>query len=271
MIDPTTPRPSERRFAWRAGVAAESVAWLVTATAVAVVTVRVSTGGWDASLSWLALCGSGPSAVWVTRRVRAARDARALLPPEVFERRYHGSLAVIRDTERRSLRSIGASAYDVAARTGVLLAGLSAVPGVRIFLGVRPAGTHLPPTPHAVSAGRQLVLVESVAWPPGCYRVGASGEVLCDGVYIGQSVRPLRDAVRHWRRSLPRGSRVTARVVVHPPHGATVALPPGADADIAWLLAEEAEAGIRQHISAGRRPPHRGTMAALVRATGELR
>lgn len=267
MIDPATSRRSERGFAWRAGVAAESVAWLVTVAALAVVTVRVGTGGWDASLSWLVLCGSGPSAVWVARRVRAARDARALLPPDVLERRYHGSLAVIRDTERRSLRSIGASSYDVAARTGVLLAGLTAVPGVRIFLGVRPAGTHLPPTPHAVSAGRHLVLVESVAWPPGCYQVAASGEVLCDDVYIGQSVRPLRDAVRHWRRSLPRGSRVTARVVVHPPYGAKVALPRGADGDIGWLLAEEAEADIRQYISTDRRPPHRSTVAALVSAT----
>lgn len=218
-------------------------------------------------LVWLVLCGSGPLAVWLTRRVRAARDARELLPPAVLERRYHGSLAVITDTERRSLRSIGASSYDVAARTGVLLAGLTALPGVRIFLGVRPAGTHLPPTPHAVSAGRHLVLVESVAWPPGSYRVAPSGEVLCDGVYIGQSVRPLRDAVRHWRRALPRGSRVTAKVVVHSPPDGAVALPRTADGDVSWLLACDAAAEIREHIAADARPPHRSTVAALVSAT----
>jgi hypothetical protein len=240
---------------------------LVTAAAATGVAVRIGAGGWDASLSWLVLCGSGPLAVWVTRRVRAARDARALLPPDVLERRYHGSLAVITDTERRSLRSIGASSYDVAARTGVLLAGLTALPGVRIFLGVRPAGTHLPPTPHAVSAGRHLVLVESGAWPPGSYRVTPSGEVLCDEVYIGQSVRPLRDAVRHWRRALPRGSRVTAKIVVHPPPDGAVALPRTADGDVAWLLARDAAADIREHISADARPPHRSTVAALVSAT----
>jgi hypothetical protein len=266
MIDPATLRRSERRYAWRAGVAVESAAWLVTAAALTGVAVRIGSGGWDVSLSWLVLCGSGPLAVWVTRRVRAARDARALLPPEVLERRYHGSLAVITDSERRSLRSIGASSYDVAARTGVLLAGLTAVPGVRIFLGVRPAGTHLPPTPHAVSAGRHLVLVESVAWPPGCYRIAPTGEVLCDEVYIGQSVRPLRDVVRHWRRMLPRGSRVTAKVVVHPPPGGTVALP-RTDGDVTWLLARDAEADIREHIASDSRPPHRSTVAALVSAS----
>jgi hypothetical protein len=269
MIDPATLRRSERRFTWRSGVAAEAVAWLVTAAALVAVARRIADEGWDVSLPWLILCGSGPSAVWATRRIRAARAARKLLPPHVMVRRYHGSLAVITDSERRSLRSIGASSYDVAARTGVLLAGLTALPGVRIFLGVRPAGTHLPPTPHAVSAGRQLVLVESVAWPPGSYRIAPSGDVLCDDVYIGQSVGPLRDAVRHWRRTLPRGCRVTAKVVVHPAADGQVALPGNADGDVSWLLACEAEADLRRHISVDPREPHRSTVAALVSATAD--
>jgi len=266
MIDPVTLRKADRGLARRAAVAAESVAWLVTGAALAAVAVRITAGGWDESLWWLVLCGSGPAAVWTARRVRAARDARALLPPDVLGRRYHGSLAVITDTERRSLRSIGASSYEVATRTGVLLAGLTALPGVRIFLGVRPAGTHLPPTPHAVSAGRQLVLVESVAWPQGCYRVAASGEVLCDDVYIGQSTQALTDAVRHWRQALPRGCQVTAMVVVHPPARGSVSLP-AAGGGVVWLLAGDAAASIHRQISTARRPPHRSTVAVLVSAT----
>lgn len=269
MMDPATLRRSERHFTGRAGIAAEVLAWLVTSAALVAVARRIGAGGWDTSLWWLVLCGSGPSVVWATRRVRAARADRALLPPDVLERRYHGSLAVITDSERRSLRSIGASSYDVAARTGVLIAGLTTLPGVRIFLGVRPPGTHLPPTPHAVSAGRHLVLVESVAWPPGSYRIAPSGEVLCDGVYIGQSVRPLRDAVRHWRRTLPRGSRVLAKVVVHPADGGSVTLPADTDGDVAWLLARDAEADLRRQISIDPRQPHRSTVAALLSATAD--
>ena len=51
---------------------------------------------------------------------------------------------------------------------------------------------------------------------PGRYAATPAGLIHCDGVYIGQSVRPLIVAVRHWRQALPRGHRVSALVVVHP-------------------------------------------------------
>ena len=268
MIDPSTLHRSGRDPGvpgW-AAVTAASVAWLVSAVALTGVVVRISAAGWDQALFLVVLCGLGPAVVFVIRRLRSARQNRALLPPEVLERRFHGSLAAITDTERRSLRSIGAGSFEVATRTGVLLAGLTALPGVRVFLGVRPAGTAMPPIPHAIFAGRQLVLVESVAWPGGCYRIAPSGDVLCDDVYIGQSVNTLAEAVRHWRRILPRSYGVTAKVVVHPPPDGAVALPE-TDGDITWLLADEAADGIRCHITAGGRTPHRSVVAALVSAT----
>ena len=46
---------------------------------------------------------------------------------------------------------------------GQLLTDLFALPGVRIFQGVRQAAVDAPRIPHAVSAGHRLVLVESVA------------------------------------------------------------------------------------------------------------
>src|SRR5215470_11068945 len=95
---------------------------------------------------------------------------------------------------------------------GALLTDLFALPGVRIFQGVRPAAADLPRIPHVISAGHRLVLVESVAWPPGRYAATAAGQIHCDGVYTGQSVLPLLTAVRHWRQALPRGHRVSALV-----------------------------------------------------------
>src|SRR5262245_18968765 len=115
MIDPSTlegaSRPTGRMS--RAAVAAERVAWLVTGIALAGVVLRVPGEGWVEALAWLAVCGSGPLVIWLVRHLRSARQARALLPPEILERRFHGSLAVITDTERRSLRSIGAGSLEV--------------------------------------------------------------------------------------------------------------------------------------------------------------
>ena len=72
-----------------------------------------------------------------------------------------------------------------------MLGELPAGPGVRIFQGVRPAAAEdLPRIPHAISAGRRLILIESVAWPPGRYQARADDRIHCDGTYIGQSVLP---------------------------------------------------------------------------------
>src|ERR1700733_2785973 len=84
-------------------------------------------------------------------------------PTAVLSRRCYGTLNAITDSERRALRSIGATAREVAARTGALLTGLLAMPDVRNFQGVRALAGDLPCIPHVVSAGHGIILVDSVA------------------------------------------------------------------------------------------------------------
>jgi hypothetical protein len=190
-------------------------------------------------------------------------------PATVAPDRWHGSLDTITDSERRTLRPIGTTAHEVAARTGVLLGALPAGPGVRIFQGVRPAAAEdLPRIPHAICAGRQLILVESVAWPPGHYQVGQAGRIHCDGMYIGQSVLPLVNAARYWRATLPRGHRVSALVVVHPTGKGDLVLPTGTAAELAWTCAgDAAAAAIRARLPRGRPPTSAQAVAALIAAT----
>jgi hypothetical protein len=193
-------------------------------------------------------------------------------PATVTPDRWHGSLDTITDSERRTLRPIGTTAHEVAARTGVLLEALPAGPGVRIFQGVRPAAAEdLPRIPHAICAGRQLILVESVAWPPGHYQVGQAGRIHCDGTYIGQSVLPLVNAARYWRATLPRGHRVSALVVVHPTGEGDLVLPTGTAAELAWTCAgdagDAAAAAIRARLPRGRPPTSAQAVAALIAAT----
>jgi hypothetical protein len=190
-------------------------------------------------------------------------------PATVAPDRWHGSLDTITDSERRTLRPIGTTAHEVATRTGVLLGALAAGPGVRIFQGVRPAAAEdLPRIPHAICAGRQLILVESVAWPPGHYQVGQAGRIHCDGMYIGQSVLPLVNAARYWRATLPRGHRVSALVVVHPTGEGDLVLPAGTAAELAWTCGgDAAAAAIRARLPRGRPPTSAQAVAALIAAT----
>ncbi len=183
--------------------------------------------------------------------------------------RWHGSLASITDSERRELRPIDITAREAAARTGHILAGLCALPGVHIFQGVRSATADLPRVPHAVSAGRHVVLVESVAWPPGRYATEGTGRVYCDGAYIGQSVRQLSAAVRCWRESLPSGHRVFGLVVVHSCASGELTLPRAASRDIAWTCAGDAVAAIRALLPRRLDQGSLRAIAALVMATAE--
>lgn len=70
--------------------------------------------------------------------------ANPLLPGMILPGRTYGNLDAITDTERRALRPIGLSVHEVAVRTGALLAPLLALPGVRIFQGVRPTAVNVP-------------------------------------------------------------------------------------------------------------------------------
>lgn len=191
----------------------------------------------------------------------------AAVPEAVLSRRCHGSLDAITDSERRGLRPIGTTAREVAARTGTLLMELFALPGVRIFQGVRPAAGDVPPISHAVSSGHMLVLVESVAWPPGRYATTAAGRVHCDGVYIGQSVWPLVTAVRHWQQALPPGHRVHALVVVHPIAAGDLALPVSDRPELGWAAACDAVHDLRACLPRGRRRASATAIAVLAAAT----
>lgn len=180
----------------------------------------------------------------------------------------HGSLARIVDTERRPLRPIGTTAYEVARRTGELLTGLLRLPGVRLYQGVRLTGH--PPLPYALTAGPRVVLVDAVAWPPGEYATSPAGAVLCGGVYIGQSARPLLGAVRRLRRLQPRGHRVSAVVVVHPSIAGRLDLPAATGTEVTWIPAGDAAAAIRRRLRPGdfRRAPSRAVEALATASTG---
>ena len=188
---------------------------------------------------------------------------------DVTGRRYHGSLEAVVDSARHGLRPIGCSAYEVAARTDGLLQALVAVPSVRIFQGVHPAGPGGPRIPHAVTSGRRLLLIESVAWPPGSYSTESNGHVLCDGTYIGQSVSQLVAAVRHWRRVLPRTHRVGALVVVHPAGGDPCSLP-AATAELAWTRAADATEVVGGRLLRRRQTVSRSSVEVLAAATRQF-
>jgi hypothetical protein len=205
-----------------------------------------------------------------THRLTAEPDAIELMRSGVtMPGRCHGSLESITDSERRGLRPIGMTAYEAAVLTGALLAELFAVPGICIFQGVRSTTADLPRIPHAVSAGRHIILVESVAWPPGRYVVTAGGRIHCDGAYIGQSMHPLMNAVRHWREILPAGHRVKGLVVVHPTAEGCLGLPAAGRRDIVWVHAAEAVGEIRTHLPRGRQLASISAVAALITATEE--
>lgn len=190
-------------------------------------------------------------------------------PSAQSPRHFYGSLDAITDSERRALRSIGMTAGEAAAKTGILLADLLTLPGVRIFQGVRPASAEVPRIPHAINSGCRVVLVESVAWPPGQYAVMPTGRIHCDDVYIGQSVRPLVSAVKHWRSTLPRGHRVSAMVVVHPAAGGEIGLPSPQSRDLAWTQAASAAADLRACLPRRQQAVSLRAMAELVTATAE--
>jgi hypothetical protein len=192
----------------------------------------------------------------------------AAVPPSLLEQRCHGNLDAITDSDRRALRPIASSAHEVAASTSALLAELIDIPGVRIFHGVRTEGADLPPIPHALSAGRRLVLIESVAWPPGRYETRAEGRIYCDGIYIGQSVRQFTEAAELWKKILPERHRVTAMIVVHCCGGA-IRLPASPADDLAWTRAEDAADAIRRYLPSSVEGTSRPLLAALISATAD--
>jgi len=255
------------RAASPGAMTALAVGWLIALASLVAAVSLFTEIGWSRMLQLAVLAAPVLFALALTRRVAASRRLHSITPGSTLEQRYFGNLNAITDSEQRPLRPIGSTTREVAARTGVLLTDLASVPSVRIFHGVRPADPSLPLVPHAISAGRRLVLVESVAWPPGRYETGPDGRILCDGVYIGQSVQALRTAARQWAGLLPRNHRVMAAVVVHRTAKGAMTLPAGGPKDLTWVLADNAIAELRPCIAGGGRAVSRNAVATLMAAT----
>jgi hypothetical protein len=262
-------RYEPKRCGIAAAVVLASLGWLLVLGGLGGTISALPRLGWAGALSVVVLCGSQLPALWMTRRAIVSRRIAAIVPPSLLDLRCHGTLETITDSERRSLRSIAATAQEVAARTGELLADLIAIPSVRIFRGVQSAGLGQPLIPHAISAGRELILVESVAWPSGHYETTRKGAIHCDGAYIGQSVGPLISAVHYWQGILPRGHHVSACVVVHAVTGGRIALPGQGPEEVAWMLAENAIRELRQRVLRGHPAVSRNVVAALLGATAD--
>jgi hypothetical protein len=260
-------RYGSERAASTGALTALAVGWLAALASLIGVSSVFTEIGWGRTLRVAVLFTAVPLALAGTRRVAASRRLHSIAPGSVLEQRYYGNLDGINDSELRPLRPIGSTAREVAGRTGMLLTDLATDPSVRIFHGVRPAGPGLPLVAHAISAGRRLVLVESVAWPPGRYEAGPDGRIHCDGTYIGQSVQALRSAAGQWAGLLPRNHRVMAVVVVHPAGKGEIALPAGGRKDLAWVLADDAIAELKSCIAGGGRSVSRNTVATLLAAT----
>jgi hypothetical protein len=179
----------------------------------------------------------------------------------VWGDRCFGTLTDVSDSERRALRPIGQTVAQTVALTEALLDELVELPGSLLFLGVATPTGDLPRIPHAVYAGNQVILVESVSWPAGRYEVDQQGRIHCNSIYIGQSIRQLGEAVQQWRAVLSEDHHVGAVVVVHGPEALELSV--GGDRDVRWATAADALALIRSTLSVTTTPS-----GNAVKATG---
>jgi hypothetical protein len=208
------------------------------------------------------LCGGLGSAQVGFERLADIRRIRARVRPAQLYRRRHGDLASTAAEEHRALRPIGVDRAEVVQRTDELLERLLDIPSVRLYRGVRLGGEREAVAAHAVSAGRMLLFVESVAWPPGRYAMDATGRVRCDGLAIGQSAGPLVRAALAFGRLLPRNHRVRSVVVVYRSGAGRYSLP--ADSrDLCWVYAEDVAERLAALLVRHRRTVSRHAVAAL--------
>lgn len=244
-------------------VAAMTGGWLVVVTGFAGTVAMLSRLGAAAVLPLVMMCGATVPAVLATRRVAAFRRLRTTVPAPLLRQRRYGDLAGFADDDSRPLRPVCVSLTEVLARTDAMLSPFTAFASVRIFQGVRVPGAARPLASYAVSAGRLLVLIESVAWPPGRYQTDASGRVRCNDQYIGQTVRALCRATRACRTLLPRSHQVCALVVVHRTSDGGYLLP--ADTGrLRWVLADDLPRDLHALLSPHLSSVSRHTIAALV-------
>jgi hypothetical protein len=111
-----------------------------------------------------------------------------------------------------------------------------------------------------------VVLVETVAWPPGDYQVDGAGRVLCDGLQTGQRIGELVGSVAECRRLLPRDHRVSAVVSVHRTGSGGYVLPPPGSA-VAWAFADDLVATLTARLA---RHPASVSRHAVATLSGRL-
>jgi hypothetical protein len=249
-------------FAVGLAITAMIGAWLLVLGGLAGTVALLSRLGSAAVLPLALMCGSVLPAALATRRVLAFHRIRAKVPAPLLRQLRYGDLSEVTGDDGRPLRPVGMSVADVVVLTDAQLGPVTELPGTRIFQGVRLPGVSRPVASHAVSAGRLLVLIESVAWPPGEYRVDATGRVRCDDQYIGQTVRSLCNAVHAYRRVLPGRHQVCAFVVVHRLADGQYLLPPRT-ADLRWALADDFPAQLHAMLTPHLSAVSRHTIAAL--------
>jgi len=197
-----------------------------------------------------------------------ARPARSQSSATGRSGRAYGNLDRLTDSERRGLRPIGESVREVASRTATLFDPLMDTRNVRVFQAVCAIGSDAQRIPHAICAGRRVIFVDSVRWPPGIYTLAeTTGRVHCDGLYIGQSIAPLITAVKTWQDVLPR-HEVSALVVVHPNGEGGVGLYGKVPQNFAWTLAHDAVHDVRRLLPPATRATSRAATAALRDASG---
>ena len=141
--------------------------------------------------------------------------------------------------------------------------------GAALLLGGCDLGVLDPKGP--IGDANLQILVDSVAWPPGEYATMPTGQIYCDGRYIGQSVLPMINAVRFWRGFLPTGHQVTGLIVIHPtPDAGPAPTPPApTSADLFWSRADEAVRDLGGRLPPGQQPVSLQALNALVAATSE--
>lgn len=236
--------------------------WLIVLGGLVGTVVILSRLGPLAVIPFVVMCGGAAPALSVTRGVLQLHRVRTKVPARLLRQRRHGDLTAATDDQNRPLRPVGWSVVDVVTRTDALLGPLTTLPGVQIFEGVRLPGAARLAASHAVSAGRLVVLIESVAWPPGRYRIDATGRIRCDGQYIGQTVRSLSAAVRAYRGLLPRSHQVRALVAVYRFTDDEYILPSGTP-EVHWVLADHLYRDLKELLAPHLSTMSRHTIAAL--------
>ena len=203
--------------------------------------------------------GSAQTARHAWAQLCVLRKVRGEVPAGLLHRRWHGDLTAISADEYRALRPIGMARADAVRRTEDLLRPLTDIPSVRIFRGVRLGGAA---AAFAVTAGRLVLIVEPVAWPPGRYLLDATGQIRCDRRFIGQSAGPLAAGVAALRARLPRSHRVRALVAVLPIADGPFVLPVPTK-EVAWTLARDLPITMRTELARHPRTVSRHIVAAL--------